>query len=101
MSQAHPPPKGLPIKGNRSLLSSANIRKAMPVCFVLLRHLIWIALALAFDKEGRRMAAKIAMMAITTSSSMRVNPLLFREFGIVWRNRLIFERDFTILARFF
>ena len=37
-------------------------------------QLICCALDLAFAKAGKSIAAKIAMMAITTRSSMRVNP---------------------------
>src|SRR5688500_15504988 len=80
MSQAQPPV----IMGKRSLLSSANMRSAMPVCLVLLRHLTWMALALALDNDGNRMAAKMAMMAMTTSNSMRVKAYLLVDFGIGW-----------------
>jgi hypothetical protein len=35
-----------------------------------------IPLDFAFDSEGRSIAARIAMMAITTSNSIRVKPIL-------------------------
>ncbi len=45
---------------------------ASPTCFMLLRQLAFFAASLARVKTGKRMAASIAMMAITTRSSMRV-----------------------------
>jgi hypothetical protein len=48
---------------------------ASRVCFVLLRQTVFLAAALAWAKTGKRMAAKIAMIAITTRSSIRVNPV--------------------------
>src|SRR5437660_5469000 len=44
----------------------------------LLRQVVWRAFSRAWAKTGKRIAARIAIMAITTSSSMRVNPLLER-----------------------
>jgi len=38
---------------------------------------IEVAFALALDKAGRSIPARMAMIAMTTSNSMRVNPLLF------------------------
>src|ERR1017187_1081480 len=43
---------------------------------MLFRQLIRLALSLAFAKAGRSRAARIAMMAMTTSSSIKVNALL-------------------------
>src|SRR6267142_2769109 len=42
------------------------------------------ALSLAFDRAGRSIAARMAMMAMTTSSSINVNPPLVRAavFGL-------------------
>ncbi len=45
------------------------------ICLMLLVHLMRIAFSLALDSAGRSIAAKIAMMAITTNNSMRVKPL--------------------------
>jgi hypothetical protein len=42
--------------------------------FVLLMHLIWWALDFALASAGKSMPARIAMMAMTTSNSIRVNP---------------------------
>jgi hypothetical protein len=41
--------------------------------------MVW-AFDLDRDKAGKRSAARIAMMAITTSSSMSVNPTSLRDF---------------------
>src|SRR5262245_29516253 len=43
---------------------------------MLLRHLIPCALALALPSVGKRSEAKIAIIAITTSNSINVNPVL-------------------------
>src|ERR1041384_363632 len=45
----------------------------MPIWRRLFRQPVCLALALALAKAGRSMPARIAMIAITTSSSMRVN----------------------------
>src|SRR5437868_7688106 len=44
----------------------------MPICFSLLRHWVRLALSLARASAGRSKAARIAMIAITTSSSINV-----------------------------
>src|SRR5690348_1914271 len=46
-------------------------------CFRLLRQEVWRAFSLAWAKTGKRIAARIAIMAITTSNSIRVKPLFF------------------------
>src|SRR5689334_4870313 len=51
------------------------MRKAVPSCFSLERQDVWRAFSRAWAKTGNRIAARIAMIAITTRSSMRVNPL--------------------------
>jgi hypothetical protein len=38
-------------------------------------HFTPLALALAFESAGKSIPAKMAMMAMTTSSSMRVKPV--------------------------
>src|SRR2546423_7700579 len=45
---------------------------AYPQFFILLRQLIALALALARARAGRSMAARIAMIAMTISSSIKV-----------------------------
>ena len=57
-----------------SALSSGYIRHASMICLPLLRHRIPCALALALLNAGSSIAASIAMIAITTSNSIRVNP---------------------------
>src|SRR5262245_19869187 len=56
--------------------------KAVPTCFTFERQEIARALARAWAKTGKRIAAKMAMIAMTTSNSMRVNPRL------EWRTRV-------------
>src|SRR6266852_7501156 len=54
-------------------LSSEYMCSANCICFRLLRQEMPSAFALALLKAGSSSAARIAMIAITTSSSMRVN----------------------------
>src|ERR1035438_7079291 len=68
------PPAALK-SGHLSLLSWAYMKVESSICLMLLVHLIRMALSLALDSAGRSMAAKMAIMAITTSSSIRVKPL--------------------------
>ena len=49
--------------------------------FKLLQQVVFMALSLAAARAGKSMAAKMAMMAITTNNSMRVN----QTFGSDWR----------------
>src|SRR5438445_2377328 len=44
------------------------------ICLRLDRHIVWRAFSLAWAKTGKRMAARMAMIAMTTSSSIRVKP---------------------------
>src|SRR6266478_4392460 len=46
----------------------------MPTCFKLLRHWIRLARSLALARAGNSIAARMAMMAITTKSSISVKP---------------------------
>src|ERR1051325_4260449 len=55
-----------------SLLSPAYNCHATPICFIVLRQTEALALSLALLKAGSKSAARIAMMATTTSNSMRV-----------------------------
>src|SRR3954471_10303789 len=48
------------------------------ICFVLLRHVAVRAFSRAWANTGNRIAARMAMMAITTSNSIKVKPALFR-----------------------
>src|SRR6185503_11490025 len=56
----------------RSFQSSEYIRQANINCLLLFRHMMPCALALALDKAGNSNAARIAMMAMTTSNSINV-----------------------------
>jgi hypothetical protein len=49
---------------------------AKPNCFILLRQDACRAFSLAFENTGNKIAANIAIMAMTTSNSIRVKPLL-------------------------
>src|SRR6266851_9770 len=48
---------------------------AMPNCLRLFKHWTRLARSLALARTGSSIAARMAMMAITTRSSMRVNAL--------------------------
>ena len=58
--------------GKRPSLSSAHIRKLRPTCLRLLIQEIRWPLALALARAGRSIPARMPMMAITTSSSIKV-----------------------------
>src|SRR5438034_11198205 len=49
------------------------IQLARPICLRLLRHLMACALVLDLAKAGNSMEARIAIIAMTTSSSISVN----------------------------
>ena len=51
----------------------------MDACFALLRQTDCFAAALAWAKTGKRMDAKIAMIAITTRSSIKVKAVVFNS----------------------
>src|ERR1051325_9163210 len=61
---------------------------ASVICLTLLKHFTWFARALAFASAGRSIAARMAMIAMTTRSSISVNPLEAR--GIVVGDFLTF-----------
>ncbi len=54
---------------------SAYMRTAMPSCLRLLRQAMLLAFSFDFAAAGKSNEARIAMMAITTSSSIRVKAL--------------------------
>src|SRR3974390_3323210 len=60
--------------GTFSWLSPVYRYHANCSCFMLLRQETPCAFVFARDKAGSSMAAKMAMMAITTSSSINVKP---------------------------
>src|SRR5437588_10047115 len=51
---------------------------AMPSCRMFERQAVLLAASLAWAKTGKRIAAKIAMIAMTTRSSIRVKALGMR-----------------------
>src|SRR5438876_10225042 len=51
---------------------------AVPICLQLERQAVWRAFSRAWANTGNRIAARTAMMAMTTSSSMRVKALRCR-----------------------
>ncbi|MDB6036736.1 MAG: DNA-binding response regulator [Verrucomicrobiales bacterium] len=59
--------------GMKSWLSVVYITVASPSCLLLLRQVVRTARALADAIAGNSILARIAIMAITTSNSMRVN----------------------------
>src|SRR2546425_5181446 len=61
---------------SQSLWSSTYMIQANWTCLRLFRQTIAWALDLARDRAGKSNPAKMAMMAITTKSSMSVNPPL-------------------------
>jgi len=61
-----------------SLLSALYMSSAKVNCFSLFMHCVRFALFLARLKVGNNIAAKIAMIAITTNNSIKVNAGLFR-----------------------
>src|ERR1700680_4405068 len=56
---------------------------ALPSWFMLERQLVWRALSRAWAKTGKRIAARMAMMAMTTSSSMSVKARRVRGRGVM------------------
>src|ERR1035441_185279 len=58
--------------GYLSPWSPSHTLKARPICLMLLTHFIRFAASLALSNAGNSRPARMAMMAITTRSSMRV-----------------------------
>jgi hypothetical protein len=54
-----------------------------PICLALLKDAVLFAAALAWANTGNKIAARIAIIAITTSSSMRVKALDLCDMGIL------------------
>src|ERR1017187_2171322 len=71
----------LPLGGMASLQSSAYNCQANCNCFTLFMHLMPCALTFARDKTGNSSAARMAMIAITTSNSINVKAR--REFMLI------------------
>src|SRR5437667_5876533 len=81
------------LSGNELFASPAYMVRASPHCLQLLAQSTLSALALAFASAGNNKAARMAMMAMTTNSSMSVNA------GQPSHPRGTNERIFRILAR--
>src|ERR1017187_7673895 len=64
----------VPLKIRRSLFSSAYITQARHNCLLRLTQLTMSARRLALFNAGSSSAARMAMMAMTTSSSIKVKP---------------------------
>src|SRR5947208_738483 len=59
----------------KSLLSFGYMLNARPNCRLLLRQLMACALPLARDNAGKSIAARMAMIAMTTNSSISVKAI--------------------------
>jgi len=57
------------------------ITPAIPIWRMLLMHAVCLLRALALLNAGSNIAARMAMMAITTSNSIKVNPVCFLTFN--------------------
>jgi hypothetical protein len=53
---------------------------AMPICRMLLMQLVCLLFDFAFERAGSSIAARIAMIAITTNNSIKVNPAFLGSF---------------------
>src|ERR1700722_11268149 len=83
--------------GRSPLLSPAYICSARLTSFKLLMHLVRMARSLALARAGRSMAARMAMMAMTTRSSIRVKAVLLAPgalAGITFAALLVFITRF-------
>src|SRR5579872_7003690 len=70
-------------------------------CFWLLRSVVAIAFILALASVGNSIAARMAMIAITTSSSIRVNPSVSSSFGELFSSlfsTVVRMRNHTLLS---
>src|SRR6266511_695897 len=76
LNSNEPPSLAGTLIGYLSPLSFAQMRNARPTCLKLFVQEIFRALSFALANAGRSKLAKIAMMAITTNSSMSVNALI-------------------------
>ena len=93
-------PQGMspPDSGNSSPFSSANIFSPRPIWRRFELQLVVHAFCLADESAGSSSAARMAMMAMTTSSSISVNPAREEATGFRKRNfpRLFMFHDLTV-----
>src|SRR5512140_1107828 len=80
-----------------SLKSLAYIAQQIWSCLALLRQEAAWPFSFAFPKAGRSIAARIAMMAITTSSSIRVKPRVVGDRGCVALRKALLADSFFIV----
>src|SRR6266498_1538810 len=66
----------------KSFQSLLYMAQAIVIWCLLLRQWVRWAFALALDSAGRSMAAKMAIMAITTSNSISVNAARLRALSL-------------------
>jgi len=76
---------------------------AIPYCLWLETHPICLALRLALARAGKSNAARMAMIAITTSNSIRVNPrILFLDktmkLNAAYSFQLVYPTKVTFLS---
>src|ERR1043165_5114213 len=71
-----------------SVLSSAYMTNATPICLELFKQAMPRALLFALLNAGRSRPARIAMIAMTTSNSIKVNPALQRLEALIGITRL-------------
>src|SRR5207248_10350988 len=70
---------------------------ANPICLVLERQDVVRAFSRAWAKTGKRIAARIAIIAITTNSSIKVNPVrLFMTASFVLCLRRLYENVWSV-----
>src|ERR1035441_5142259 len=98
-----PPERSVTFAGTESLLLLPYIIAANCNCFMLLRQTIPCALNLDLAKTGKSRAASMAIIAITTNSSIKVKPCPFAlETGRQPGPRFMFSvnRFITFLCHF-
>src|SRR3954466_1899963 len=80
--------------GNLSPWSLPHMRMARPTCLRLFTQLIRWARALALARAGRSKPARMAMMAMTTNSSMRVKAFFRSVMCLIFRFLWVLAADF-------
>src|SRR5712692_5728123 len=83
--------------GNFSSQSAVYIATAIPICLLLFRQVVWRALSRAWAKTGKRIAARMAMIAITTRSSINVKPCRRRTAFVLPEPKQAFGRGPCLL----
>src|SRR5690554_4040348 len=75
VSRVLAPARSPGLEGHLPLFSPENILKMIPNCLRLFWHEARLAASLARARAGSRIAARMPIMAMTTSNSIRVKPL--------------------------